>query len=63
MRVYGVAFTATDECGNAAPGLGNVIVEHDRSEHQDVRRGRKLGPNDPPPFPYLHPTAYGPGCE
>ena len=63
MRVYSVEFTATDECGNTAPGVGSVIVEHDRSEHQDVRRGRKLGPNDPPPFPYLHPTRYGSGCR
>jgi hypothetical protein len=61
-RVYGVQFTATDECGNAAPGEGLVRVEHDRSGHQPHRIGRKLGPNDPPPFPYLHPTVYGRGC-
>ncbi len=62
FRVYSVEFTATDECGNGAPGQGRIIVEHDRSGHQDVRRGRKLGPNDPPPFPYTHPTVYGTGC-
>src|SRR6185369_14544440 len=58
-RVYSVAFTATDACGNETPGVGDVVVEHDRSGHQSVNRGRKLGPNDPPPFPYLHPTTYG----
>jgi hypothetical protein len=62
MRIYSVGFTATDECGNTAPGVGRIMVEHDRSNHQPVRRGKKLGPNDPPPFPYLHPTRYGPGC-
>jgi hypothetical protein len=62
IRTYEVSVTATDDCGNAAASLGYVRVEHDRSEHQDVRGGRKLGPNDPPPFPYAHATTYGDGC-
>jgi hypothetical protein len=61
-RVYAVAFTATDECGNEATEFGLVRVEHDRSGKPPVQQGRKLGPNDPPPFPYLHPTTYGDGC-
>ena len=61
-RVYGVLFTATDDCGNAAEAGGLVVVEHDRSEKPPKRPGKKLGPNDPPPFPYLHPTVYGDGC-
>jgi hypothetical protein len=63
VRTYSVEFTATDECGNTSPGTGRVVVEHDRSGHQDSRRGRKLGPNDPPPFPHLHATVYGTGCR
>jgi hypothetical protein len=27
-----------------------------------VRRGRKLGPNEPPPFEAVHETTYGEGC-
>jgi len=61
-RTYSVEFTATDECRNEAAAFGHVRVEHDRSGKPPVRQGRKLGPNDPPPFPYLHPTAYGEGC-
>jgi hypothetical protein len=61
-RSYAIELTATDECGNAARALGTVRVEHDRSGQQSVRQGRKLGPNDPPPFPYVHDTTYGQGC-
>ena len=61
-RLYSVEVTATDECGNSATASGLLRVEHDRRGKQDVRRGRKLGPNDPPPWPYVHDTLYGEGC-
>jgi hypothetical protein len=63
VRTYSVEVTATDECGNAATTTGLIRVEHDRSGKPPVRRGRKLGPNDPPPFPHVHPTTYGDGCD
>ena len=28
-----------------------------------VVRGPQQGPNDPPPFEWIHPTVYGEGCE
>ncbi len=61
-RRYGIEFTATDECGNSSLGIGELTVQHDRSRREPVDRGHHLHPNDPPPFPYLHPTTYGPGC-
>ena len=61
-RTYGIALTATDECGNAASSQGVVIVEHDRSTRSNVRFGLSLPPNEPPPFAYRHDTVYGSGC-
>lgn len=62
-RTYAIALTATDECGNGSSARGLVVVEHDRSRHSDMRFGLSLPPNEPPPFPYRHDTAYGAGCE
>ena len=61
-RTYVIELTATDECGNVARAPGRAVVQHDRSGHDDVLRGDHLPPTAPPPFPYVHPTVYGPGC-
>jgi len=63
LLVLAIALTATDECGNAAPGRGVVIVEHDRRSRSDMRFGLSLPPNAPPPFAYAHDTVYGRGCR
>lgn len=62
-RIYTVEFTATDECDNQTTAVGHVRIEHDRRDHVPLSLGIMLGPNDPPPFPYLHPTTYGTGCS
>jgi hypothetical protein len=62
-RTYTVELTATDGCGNATSGSGRIVVEHDRSRRSGVLFGTSLPPNEPPPFAYVHDTAYGRGCE
>lgn len=61
-RTYTIILTAKDECGNTAQSEGYVHVEHDRSNHVPLDDTLFLAPNEPPPWPYVHPTTYGPDC-
>ena len=61
-RTYTIILKAEDECGNVAMSEGHVSIEHDRSNHVPLDEALFLAPNEPPPWPYTHPTTYGSDC-